>query len=68
MLFCYFSYLRTKLIELFTIHNQISMQLLSRTKRVLPIIAIIALITISSCGTKKYGCPGHMFTPPTLLK
>jgi hypothetical protein len=44
------------------------MQVISKIKRLMPIIAVVAFLTMSSCGTKKYGCPGHMFTPPTLLK
>lgn len=44
------------------------MQLLTKIKRVMPLIAIVVFVLLSSsCGTKKYGCPGHMFTPPTLL-
>jgi hypothetical protein len=44
------------------------MQLYTQVKRFVPLIAVVALVMFASCGTKKYGCPGHMFTPPTLAK
>jgi len=40
------------------------MQLFYKISRVCSLIAIAIVLTMSSCGTKKYGCPGHMFTPP----
>ncbi len=44
------------------------MQLFSKLKRVVPVIAVVALIFLASCGgSKKYGCPNHLFTP-TLVR
>ena len=40
------------------------MPLISKIRRIAPIVAIIALAMMASCnGSKKYGCPNHLFTP-----
>ena len=40
------------------------MQLFSKFKRIIPLLAIILIVLATSCnGSKKYGCPDHLFTP-----
>jgi len=44
------------------------MKLFLRSGRVVLMVALMATVVLSSCGgTKKYGCPNHLFAP-TLAK
>jgi len=38
------------------------MQLFSVLRRVVPVVAVLALVLLASCNgsSKKYGCPNHL--------